>query len=162
AEIVAYLGGDPEPRSVAVAPPPRADAGCTPVARLERVGPRSALAEMGVSCTHGAAARALYVVRLVSAPTVTFDALVSDPPGALDQAMGKEGGTPRFPMPGAGAAIPGGAAGPIEDAAVAEIRALVAMGDAVRAVAAADALATSRGKPLEPSKKPQKEPGVVE
>ena len=81
AEIVVYVG-EHEPRTVAVAPPPRTDAGCTPVARLERVGARSALAEVGASCTQGGAGRTLFVVRLAREPSVAFEAQIADPPGA--------------------------------------------------------------------------------
>ncbi|HEY8078043.1 MAG TPA: hypothetical protein VIF62_28145, partial [Labilithrix sp.] len=79
AEIVAYVGSH-EPRSIVVAPDPRADAGCTPVARLERVGARSAFAEVGSVCAQGAASRSLFVLRLTRDPSVAFEAQVADPP----------------------------------------------------------------------------------
>jgi hypothetical protein len=53
-----------------------------PVTRLERIGPRSALAEVGTVCTRGASSRALFVVRLAKDPTVAFDLSVLDPAGA--------------------------------------------------------------------------------
>src|SRR5438046_2452619 len=77
--------------TAADAGPPRNDAACTPVARLERVGPRSALVELGASCTRGAATRAIYVVRLAREPSVAFDAVVSDPPGAAKLTIDVDG-----------------------------------------------------------------------
>ncbi len=81
AEVVAYVG-DHAPRTIIVAPDPRAEPGCTPVARLERVGPRSAFVEVGATCARGASARALFVVRLSRDPSVALEAQVADPPGA--------------------------------------------------------------------------------
>lgn len=82
--ILFYSGASSPARvtEIAVAPDARAEAGCTPIARLERVGPRSALVEVGSSCARGPAARALYVVRLVKEPTVAYAITVLDPPGA--------------------------------------------------------------------------------
>ncbi len=84
AEIVFYAGSTSPARAsvVASAPPPRVDATCTPLARLERIGPRSALAELGTACARGPSARALVVVRLAKNPAVAFDLGVVDPPGA--------------------------------------------------------------------------------
>lgn len=66
--------------TVASGPPPSVDAACAPVARLEKIGPRSAFAEIGQSCTKGAAARGIFVVRTgKGAPTIAFDAAVVDP-----------------------------------------------------------------------------------
>jgi hypothetical protein len=227
ASIVAYVGGGP-PRTVATAPDPRVDPACAPVARLERVGPRSAYAEVGSACTSGPAERAAWVVRLDKAPSVAFDLAVHDPPGApkltldvdgadrdrdgiddvalrvtieggsppmepgprltgklaffdrpagasrdpdepeaslhaiasvaaarakqpreaptvpvlvaqlrsLYRAMCREGGAPRLVRRGDG--IPCGAGKSLEDAGVAEVRALVSMGDPLRAALAAD------------------------
>jgi hypothetical protein len=56
---------------------------CAPTARLERIGPRSAFAEIGDSCPRGAGSRALIVVRLSPPmPQTAFDAIVVDPPQA--------------------------------------------------------------------------------
>jgi hypothetical protein len=84
AELVFYAGSSsPAQASVVVsAPPPRVDASCKPVARLERIGVRSALAEVGTACTRGPSARALYVMRLTKSPAVAFDLAIVDPPGA--------------------------------------------------------------------------------
>lgn len=84
AEIVHYAGASspPPPSVVATAPPPRTDAACLPVTRLERIGPRSALVEVGTVCTRGPSSRALFVVRLAKDPAVAFDLSVLDPPGA--------------------------------------------------------------------------------
>ena len=84
AEIVHYAGASSPPVAtvIATAPAPRTDASCTPVARLERIGPRSALAEVGASCTSGGASRALFVVRLAKDPGIAFELGVVDPPGA--------------------------------------------------------------------------------
>lgn len=84
AEIVHYSGASSPPAAsvVAVAPTPRMDAACLPVTRLERVGPRSALVEVGTVCTRGPSSRAVFVVRLARAPAVAFDVAVLDPPGA--------------------------------------------------------------------------------
>ncbi len=235
-QIVHYagIGGKLSPPTiVATAPHPRTDAVCTPLARLERIGPRSALAEVGATCTRGASARSLWVLRLAKAPTPSFALAIADPPAAaklsidvdaadrdrdglddvtlrlvleggsapfepgpkvgakialfdrpagpsrdaeepdaslrviasqaaaraakpkeaatvpllvqqmraLYRAVCVEGGAPRLLDPsGSGkGAIGCGASKPLEDAGVAEVRALVAQGDAVRAIAAADA-----------------------
>ncbi|MBX3193335.1 MAG: hypothetical protein KF819_40510 [Labilithrix sp.] len=233
AELVYYSGASPtRPTPIASAPPPRVDPSCTPVARLERVGPRSAFAELGTSCTRGASARALFVVRLAKEPAVAFDLAIADPAGAprlaidvdgadrdrdgiddvtmrvtieggsppfepgprlsaklaffdrpagpsrdpdepeaslraiaaqatakaskakdapqvpvlvqqmrsLHRAMCLEGGAPRLSkLRGGGGAVSCGASKPLEDAGVAEVRAFVTMGDALRALAASDA-----------------------
>jgi len=84
AQIIHYAGASSPPLAtvVASAPPPRTEGACAPIARLERVGPRSALAEVGASCTTGASSRALFVVRLAREPGVAFDLAILDPPGA--------------------------------------------------------------------------------
>ncbi len=84
AQIIHYDGATSPPLAtvIASASPPRTDAACTPIARLERIGPRSALAEVGASCTTGAAARGLFVVRLAKQPGVAFEIGILDPPGA--------------------------------------------------------------------------------
>jgi hypothetical protein len=82
AEVVFYDGAPKDPQSLAVAPAPRAEPGCAPVARLERVGPKSAFVEVGATCASGPASRALYVVRLAKRAAVDFDLAVVDPPGA--------------------------------------------------------------------------------
>ena len=93
AEIVHYAGTSlrPVPTVIASAPAPRADASCTPVARLERVGPRSAFAEVGSSCAHGGSSRALFVIRLAKDPGIAFDLGVVDPPGAPKLAVDVDG-----------------------------------------------------------------------
>ena len=84
AEIVFYAGASASPFAtvIATAPSSRADASCTPLARLERIGPRSALAELGSTCTSGGASRSLFVVRLAKDPGVAFDLGIVDPSGA--------------------------------------------------------------------------------
>jgi hypothetical protein len=84
AEIVFYAGSSSPaaPSVIATAPPPRVDGACTPLARLERIGPRSALAELGTTCARGPSTRALFVVRLAKKPAVAFDLAIMDPPGA--------------------------------------------------------------------------------
>lgn len=53
---------------------------CVPTARLEKIGARSAFAEIGSSCPSGVGSRAIVVVRLAApAPAVAFDATVADP-----------------------------------------------------------------------------------
>jgi hypothetical protein len=53
---------------------------CVPTARLEKIGPRSAFAEIGSSCPRGVGSRAIIVVRLAAPfPAVAFDAIVADP-----------------------------------------------------------------------------------
>lgn len=84
-QIVHYAGvsaGTPVPYFVATAPHPRGDAGCTPLARLERIGPRSAFVEVGARCARGAASRSLFVVRLAKSPSVAFGLEVADPAAA--------------------------------------------------------------------------------
>lgn len=83
-EIVHYAGSSTPPLATVItsAPPPRPDAACAPITRLERVGPHSALVEVGASCTRGASSRALFVVRLAKEPGVAFDLAVLDPAGA--------------------------------------------------------------------------------
>lgn len=92
AELVFYAGSSSPAIAtvVASAPPPRADAACTPLARLERIGARSALAEVGTTCTRGPSARALFVVRLAKNPAVAFDLAIVDPPGAPKLAVDVE------------------------------------------------------------------------
>jgi hypothetical protein len=69
--------------TVATGPPLSVDASCTPAARLEKIGPRSAFAEIGTTCTKGAGTRGLFVLRLgKGTPTVAFDASVVDPPAS--------------------------------------------------------------------------------
>lgn len=84
AEILFFSGAASSTRAdvVVVAPTPRADADCLPVTRLERIGPRSALVEVGTVCARGASSRALYVVRLAKEPAVVFDLALRDPPSA--------------------------------------------------------------------------------
>lgn len=84
AELVFYAGSSSPALAsvVATAPAPRIDAACTPIARLERIGARSALAEVGTTCTRGASERAFFVVRLAKNPAVAFDLGIIDPPGA--------------------------------------------------------------------------------
>ena len=91
AELVHYVGGSSAPRPIVTAQPPKTDASCTPVARLERVGPRSAMAEVGAICTQGAGARQLYVVRLSAVPAVAFDLGIVDPPSAPKLAIDVDG-----------------------------------------------------------------------
>lgn len=96
AEIVHYAGSSSPlvATVVAVAPPSRPDASCTQLARverLERIGPRSALAEIGTTCTRGPSSRALFVVRLTKAPDVAFSFSVVDPPGAPRIAVDVDG-----------------------------------------------------------------------
>jgi hypothetical protein len=67
------------PASIMTGPPMPVHPSCTPVLRLERIGPRAAFAEMGASCTRAASARAIVVVRLSPAPAVSFDAIIVDP-----------------------------------------------------------------------------------
>ncbi|MDB4942243.1 MAG: hypothetical protein JWP97_1777 [Labilithrix sp.] len=90
AEIVFQPAGAP-PRVLVTAPAPRTDVSCTPIARLERIGPRSALAEVGAACASGGAARALYVVRLARDPAVAFDLGIVDPPSAPRLAVDVDG-----------------------------------------------------------------------
>lgn len=85
AQIVHYAGtpnGAAPPVFVATAPHPRTDAPCTPLARLERIGPRSALAEVGAVCKSGASSRSLWIVRLTKTPTTSYGLTIADPPGA--------------------------------------------------------------------------------
>ena len=93
AQIVYYAGASSPARAseIAVAPDPRIEPVCTPIARLERIGPRSALVEVGTSCTRGPSSRALFVVRLVKDPTVAFGISVLDPPGAPKLAIDVDG-----------------------------------------------------------------------
>ena len=94
AEIVYYAGTSsrPAPTVIATAPsPPRTDASCVPIARLERVGPKSAFAEVGSSCPRGASSRALFVIRLAKNPGIAFELGVVDPPGAPMLAVDVDG-----------------------------------------------------------------------
>lgn len=229
-EIVHFHGGTPVGGAIAVGPTMGVDPSCAPTARLERIGPRSAFAEIGSACTKGSGTRAIWVVRLGPALDVAFDATIADPlsaprlavdaeaadrdkdgiddvvlkltiegggapfepgprltaklaffdrpagpsrdaeepeaslkaiaaqataragkpkdapsvPGmvqqmrALYRALCREGGAPRIDKIHGGSAPSCGASKPLEDAGVAEVRAFVAQGDAVRAFAAAD------------------------
>lgn len=85
AQIVHYAGtatGAAPPVIVTTAPHPRTDTVCTPLARLERIGPRSALAEVGATCTRGASSRSLWVVRLAKTPSISYGLTIADPPSA--------------------------------------------------------------------------------
>lgn len=86
AQIVHYAGttsgAAAPPVFVATAPHPRTDAPCAPLARLERIGPRSALAEVGATCKSGASSRSLWVVRLAKAPSISYGLTIADPPSA--------------------------------------------------------------------------------
>jgi len=236
AELVHYAGnakGPPTGITLVGSPPPRTDAACAPLARLERIGPHTAFAEVGATCTRGPSSRALYVVRLARSPSVAFSLAVADPSAAqkltidadggdrdhdglddvtlrvaiesggppfepapklaaklaffdrpagasrdaeepdaslkgvaaqaaaravrakdaptvsglvqqmraLYRAMCSEGGAPRLVSlrTGGGGAISCGSSKPLEDAGVAETRAFVTMGDALRAITAAEA-----------------------
>lgn len=229
-ELVHFHGGMPVGGAIAVGPTMSVDPSCAPTARLERIGPRSAFAEIGAACTRGSGTRALWVVRLGPALDLAFDATITDPlsapklaidaeavdrdkdgiddvvlkvtieggaapfepgpklaaklaffdrpagpsrdseepdaslraiaaqvsaragkpkeapavPGmvqqmrALYRALCREGGAPRIDKIHGGSAPSCGASKPLEDAGVAEVRAWVTQGDAVRAFAAAD------------------------
>ncbi len=229
-ELVHLRGGAPAAGAIATGPVMSVDPSCVPTARLERIGPRSAFAEIGTACTKGSGARAIWVVRLGPALDVAFDATITDPlsapklaidaeaadrdkdgiddvvlrvtieggaapfepgprltaklaffdrpagpsrdaeepeaslraiaaqataragrtkdapgvPGmvqqmrALYRALCREGGAPRIDKIHGGSAPSCGASKPLEDAGVAEVRAWVTQGDAVRAFAAAD------------------------
>jgi len=207
------------PALIANGPPLPIHPSCAPVLRLERIGPRTAFAEMGATCTRFSASRAIAVVRLSPSPAIAFDATLVDPANApkldvnleavdrdrdglddvvlrvasekleaklaffdrpagpsrdpeepeaslkpialqalqkaakakeaagvpalvhdlraLYRAMCLEGGAPRITKIHGGSAASCGATRALEDAAVAEVRAYVAQGDALRAFAAA-------------------------
>jgi hypothetical protein len=232
-DVVFFHGGDgPQgPAAIASGPALGVQPSCAPVARLERIGPVTAFAEIGFACAHGAGSRAIVVVRLprpggAPFPAIAFDAVVVDPPQApkltidvdavdrdrdgiddtvlrvtveggdtapraaaklaffdrpagpsrdpdepegslktlaaqastraakakeagtvlpivsqlraLYRAMCLEGGAPRITKIHGGSATPCGTSKALEDAAVAEVRALVVQGDALRAFAAAE------------------------
>ena len=66
--------------AIASGPALGAQSSCVPTARLEKIGPRSAFAEIGSSCPKGVGSRAIVVVRLSPpAPAIAFDAIVNDP-----------------------------------------------------------------------------------
>lgn len=228
-ELAFFHGSDGMAGSIAAGPPLGVQPSCVPTARLEKIGPKSAFAEIGSSCPNGAGSRAIYVVRLAApAPSIAFDAVVTDPrdapklrldvdatdrdkdglddvalriglegaePGArtgnlsaklaffdrpagpsrdseepeaslraiasqvtakaakakdaasvlpmvqqmraLYRAMCAEGGAPRVTKIHGGSAVPCGSSKALEDANVAEVRALALQGDALRAFAAA-------------------------
>jgi hypothetical protein len=234
-ELVFFHGGaDGVPAgAIASGPALGVQPTCVPTARLEKIGPRSAFAEIGSSCPRGVGSRAIIVVRLTPpAPAIAFDAIVADPreaqkltvdvdandrdhdgiddvvlrigleggaPGsgtegaprlgarlaffdrpagpsrdpdepdaslralaaqaaaratkvkeaasvpplvqqmrALYRAMCLEGGAPRVTKIHGGSAASCGSSKPLEDAGVAEVRAWVTQGDALRAFAAAE------------------------
>lgn len=233
-ELVYFRGTGGPPTAVAAGPKLGVHPSCAPAARLEKIGPRSAFAEIGGACPRGAGSRAIVVVRLPGAtapdPAVAFDALVLDPREApkltidvdaadrdddgiddvvlrvalegggasagaaprvaaklaffdrpagpsrdraepdaslralaaqaasraskakdaasvpplveqlraLYRAMCIEGGAPRITEIHGGSAASCGTSKPLEDAGVAEVRALVTQGDALRAFAAAE------------------------
>ncbi|MBX3216946.1 MAG: hypothetical protein KF850_33245 [Labilithrix sp.] len=81
-ELVFFRGGGDGAPAAAVAAGPAlgVQPSCAPTARLEKIGPRSAFAEIGSACPRGVGSRAIVVVRLgVPAPAVAFDAIVADP-----------------------------------------------------------------------------------
>lgn len=232
-ELFLVRGSAPDaaPRKLASGPPFREGDACVPAARLERIGPRSALSELGVVCQKGGSARSVVVARLSGAADLAFEARIHDPEGsprisleadgadrdrdgiddvalrltleplpppfeptprmtaklsffdrpagasrdadepeaslrgyagralaraskpkeagqvlaevaqirALYRALCAEGGAPRVSKRGGGALVACGNSKALEDAAVAEVRALAALGDAPAAIAAADA-----------------------
>lgn len=83
-ELVFIPGADgSRAGAIASGPPLGVHPSCTPIARLEKIGPRSAFAEIGSSCPRGAGSRAVIVVRLAPPiPAVAFDAILVDPPQA--------------------------------------------------------------------------------
>jgi hypothetical protein len=89
-ELLHYRHGRP-PATLATAPPARTGDGCSPVVRLERVGARSAFAELGAACTRGATGRSVFVVRLAAEPAIAFDARIEDPPAAPELAIAVDG-----------------------------------------------------------------------
>lgn len=81
-ELVFFQGGGGGAPAAAIAAGPAlgVQPSCAPTARLEKIGPRSAFAEIGSACPHGVGSRAIVVVRLgAPAPVVAFDAIVTDP-----------------------------------------------------------------------------------
>lgn len=80
-ELLFFPGTKAPPTTIAIGPAAGVQPSCVPVARLERIGPRTAFAEIGSACTKGPAARGAVVVRLASpVPAVAFDAVIVDPP----------------------------------------------------------------------------------
>lgn len=81
-ELVFFHGGAEGQPAGAIASGPAlgVQSSCAPTARLEKIGPRSAFAEIGSSCPRGVGSRAIIVVRLSApAPAIAFDAIVADP-----------------------------------------------------------------------------------
>ncbi len=81
-ELVFFRGGAEggPPGAIAAGPALGVQTSCVPTARLEKIGPRSAFAEIGSSCPKGVGSRAIIVVRLSPPiPAVAFDAIVNDP-----------------------------------------------------------------------------------
>lgn len=79
-ELVFLRAGDSNNASVVASGPPLGvQSSCSPRARLEAIGPRSAFAEIASDCPRGAGSRAIIVARLAGEPSVAFDALVLDP-----------------------------------------------------------------------------------
>jgi len=81
-ELVFFHGGAEGAPAGAIAAGPAlgAQTSCVPTARLEKIGPRNAFAEIGNSCPRGVGSRAIIVVRLSPpVPAVAFDAIVNDP-----------------------------------------------------------------------------------
>lgn len=68
--------------TVAVTPQARAEEGCSPVNRIERVGPHSVAVESGATCARGAVSRELYVVRVRQTARVALELTIRDPAGA--------------------------------------------------------------------------------
>lgn len=82
AEVLLYTGASRTFTVIAAAPALPSGTTCKPTVRLERVAPRSALAELGSTCEGGNSWRKLVVVRLTKTPGVAFDLGVMDPKGA--------------------------------------------------------------------------------
>jgi hypothetical protein len=80
-ELVFFHGGEAPSGVIASGPTLGVQPSCVPSARLERIGPRSAFAEIGTTCPRGAGSRGVFVVRLPS-PSIAFDAIVLDPAAA--------------------------------------------------------------------------------
>ena len=90
AEIV-FFDANGKPTSLMVSPPQKTEPGCMPLARLERIGPKSAFAEVGAFCTRSTAERFLYVVRLGKTLSIGFEMTAVDPSGAPKLSLDVDG-----------------------------------------------------------------------
>jgi hypothetical protein len=81
-QVVFVHGGASVPAVIAMGPTLGQWPACIATARLEKVGAKSAFAEIGSNCPKAVGERKIFILRLGPVPTIAFDATVQDPKDA--------------------------------------------------------------------------------